>query len=110
MSKVPFRVGVTSGFESNARGLLEPARAAVIDLEGRTLGSIGLGSIGGEMFRLARAIGFGRLLAYSVRTPPTLEAPEVELTDLDTVMRESDFVAINCPLTVESRGMIGARE
>lgn len=81
----------------------------LIDLEGRTLGSIGLGSIAGEMFRLARGIGFGRLLAYSVRTPSTL-APEVELTDLNTVMRESDFVAINCPLTTESRGMIGARE
>ena len=82
----------------------------LVDLEGRTLGSIGLGNIAGEMFRLARAVGFGRLLAYSRPTHSKAEALGVELTDLDTVMRESDFVAINCPLTTETRGMIGARE
>ena len=34
------------------------------NVEGRTLGSVGAGNIAGEMFRMARAIGFGRLLAY----------------------------------------------
>ena len=82
----------------------------VVDLEGRSLGSIGLGNIAGEMFRIARAVGFGRLLAYSRPTQSNAAALGVEVTDLDTVMRESDFVAINCPLTPESRGMIGARE
>ena len=83
---------------------------AVADLEGKSLGSIGLGNIAGEMFRIARAVGFGRLLAYSRSLPANASALGVELTDLDTVMRESDFVAINCPLTTQSRGMIGARE
>jgi phosphoglycerate dehydrogenase-like enzyme len=82
----------------------------LVDLEGRTLGSIGLGNIAGEMFRIARAVGFGRLLAYSLAVPTSAGALGVELTDLDTVMGESDFIAINCPLTTESRGMIGARE
>jgi phosphoglycerate dehydrogenase-like enzyme len=82
----------------------------LVDLEGRTLGSIGLGNIAGEMFRIARAVGFGRLLAYSLAVPTSAGALAVELTDLDTVMGESDFIAINCPLTTESRGMIGARE
>jgi phosphoglycerate dehydrogenase-like enzyme len=83
----------------------------LIGLEERVLGSVGLGNIAGEMFRLARALGFGRLLAYSPSTAPAqAEALSVELTDLDTVMRESDFVAINCPLTPKSRGMIGAGE
>jgi phosphoglycerate dehydrogenase-like enzyme len=83
----------------------------VIDIEGRTLGSIGLGNIAGEMFRMARGVGFGRLLAHD----PSAEAPEAErldvkLTDLDTVMRESDFITVNCPLTPQSRGLIGARQ
>jgi phosphoglycerate dehydrogenase-like enzyme len=82
----------------------------VVDIEGRTLGSIGLGNIAKEMFRMARAIGFGRLLAYSRPTHSNAAALGVELTDLDTVMRESDFVAVNCPLTTETRGLIGARE
>lgn len=82
----------------------------MVDLEGCSLGSIGLGNIAREMFRIARAIGFGRLLAHSHSTHSNASALGVELTDLDTVMRESDFVAINCPLTMETRGMIGARE
>ena len=80
------------------------------DIEGSSLGSIGLGNIASEMFRIAKAIGFGRLLAYSRPTSSNAVALGAELTDLDTVMRESDFVAINCPLTAETRGMIGARE
>lgn len=75
---------------------------------GRTLGSVGVGNIGSEMFRIARAIGFGRLLACD---PVVKTTPEgVELVDLETVMRESDFVAINCPLSDQTRGLIGARE
>lgn len=84
---------------------------ASIDLQGRSLGSVGVGNIGGEMFRLARAVGFGRLLAYDpLSRSAEMEALGVEFTDLDTLLRESDFVAINCPLTAQTRGMIGARE
>ena len=80
-------------------------------LPGRTLGSLGLGNIGSEMFRIARGMGFGRLLAHSPRaTPEAAAALGVELTDLDTMLRESDFVTINCPLNPRTRGIIGARE
>jgi phosphoglycerate dehydrogenase-like enzyme len=80
-------------------------------LVGRTLGSVGLGNIATEMFRIAAGIGFGRLLAHSPRAAPEAAAAlGVELTDLDTMLRESDFVTINCPLNPRTRGMIGARE
>ena len=79
-----------------------------INVEGRALGSVGAGNIAREMFRLARALGFGRLFAYD---PYVSNPPEgVEMTDLETVLRESDFLAINCPLTSETQGLIGARE
>ncbi len=82
----------------------------IIDLAGRSLGSIGLGNIAGEMFRIARALGMGKLLAYAPTADPArAEALGVTLVDLDTVMRESDFVAVNCPLTPQTRGLIGAR-
>jgi phosphoglycerate dehydrogenase-like enzyme len=78
---------------------------------GRTLGSVGLGNIATEMFRIAKGMGFGRLVAYSPRTAPDAAASlGVELKDLDAMLRESDFVTINCPLNPQTRGMIGARE
>ncbi len=78
------------------------------NVEGKTLGSIGAGNIASEMFRIARGIGFGRLLAYD---PYVAQAPEgVEMVDLETVMRESDFVAVNCPLSDQTRHLIGSRE
>jgi phosphoglycerate dehydrogenase-like enzyme len=80
-------------------------------VEGRTLGSVGVGSIAGETFRIARGIGFGRLLGYDPYADPKRAAElGVELVDLDTVMRESDFVAVNTFLSAETRGLVGARE
>ena len=63
------------------------------------------------MFQLAQGLGFARLLGHDpyVSTDQAAELG-VELVDLDTVMRESDFVAVNTPLTAETRGLIGARE
>ena len=82
-----------------------------LNLAGKTLGVVGLGNIGRELFRLARGVGFRRLLAY-VRTAPDVQeaAADVEYTDLDTVMRESDFISIHCPLNKQTRGLIGARQ
>ncbi len=81
------------------------------DLPGKTLGSVGCGNIAREMFRLARPLGFGRLLAYDpFAAPDEAAALAVELTDLETVFRESDFVTVNVPLNHSTRGMIGARE
>ncbi len=78
------------------------------NIEGKTLGSIGAGNIAGEVFRMARALGFGRLLAYD---PLAAAAPEgVEMADLPTVLRESDFVTVNCPLTAQTRHMLGTPE
>jgi len=82
-----------------------------VKLEGRTLGSVGLGNIGRELFRLAGGLGFGRLVAYSPHAPIGLDSLSgIEFTSLDTLLREGDFVTINCPLTERTRSMIGARE
>ena len=80
-------------------------------IAGRTLGSVGLGNIATEMFRIAGSMGFGRLLAHSPGAEPDAAASlGVELTDLDTLLRESDFLTINCPLNPRTQGMIGERE
>jgi len=74
-------------------------------IQGRTLGSVGLGNIASELFRIARVIGFGRLLSFDPYVPREGATDlGVELVNLDTLMRESDFVAINAPLNANTRG------
>jgi glyoxylate reductase len=75
------------------------------DVAGATLGIIGFGKIGQAVAR--RAGGFGmRVLFTSGRnaTPGTVGATSV---DLDTLLRESDFISLHVPLTRETRHMIG---
>ena len=78
-------------------------------LAGRTLGSIGCGNIAQEMFRLASGLGFSRFLAHDPYANAEAAANlNVELTSMDQVFRESDFVAVNCLLNEHTRGLIGA--
>jgi len=77
-------------------------------LVGRTLGSVGIGNIGKEMFRLAAPFDMLHL-AYDPYVRPEEVAPlRVELVDLETLLRVSDFVCINCPLTPGTRRLIAA--
>jgi len=80
------------------------------DVYGATLGLVGLGRIGSAVAR--RAKGFDmRVLYYDVVRREDLEKTlGLEFTDLDTLLRESDFVSIHTPLTPETRHLIGARE
>ena len=84
---------------------------AGVDLLGKTLSSVGCGRIAAEMFRIARGLGFARLLACDPYCPAERAASlGVELVDLGTAMAEGDFVTVNTFLSPATRGMIGARE
>ena len=77
-----------------------------VGLVGLTLGSVGMGNIGAEMFRLARPLDM-RFIAHDPYADPALAAElGVTLTDLDTVFRESDFVCVNCPLSDETHHLV----
>lgn len=89
----------------------EDLECTSICLRGRTLGSIGLGNIASELFRMARGIGMGRLLSFDPYAPSDRAAElGVDLVSLNTLLAESDFVAVNAPLNAYTRGLIGARE
>lgn len=78
-------------------------------LAGKTVGSVGLGNIAGEMFRLLNPFDLGRRLAYDPYIPPVRAAAlRVDLVDLPTLFAESDFVTINCPLNDQTRGLVDA--
>ena len=79
-----------------------------IGLVGLTLGSVGMGNIGAEMFRLARPLDM-RFIAHDPYADPALAAElDVTLTDLDSVFREADFVCVNCPLSDDTHHLVDA--
>ena len=86
------------------------AQTSGLGLSGKTVGSVGMGNIGGEMFRLLGPFDLGRRLAHDPYIDPRrAEALDVELVSLETIFSESDFVVTNCPLTAETQGFINAR-
>lgn len=80
------------------------------DVHGATLGIIGLGRIGAAVAR--RAAGFGMRILYHGRSrkPQAEKDLGAAYADLDTLLRESDFVSIHAALTDDTRGLIGARQ
>ena len=76
-----------------------------------TLGLVGFGRSAVHMARRARGFGMRVLATRRNRHAPTTEADAigVVMTDLDTVLRESDFVSLHLPLTPASRHLIDAR-
>lgn len=81
------------------------------NIKGRTLGSLGCGNIAQEMFRMSQSLGFGRCIAHDPFVAPAAVEPlGVELVTMDELLRESDFLALNCLLNESTRGIIGEAE
>jgi len=73
----------------------------------KTVGIVGLGRIGCRVAELIRPFRV-RLLAFDPYVPAErAKALEVELTDLDTLLKESDFVTLHAVETPETIGLIG---
>jgi len=87
-----------------------PMQFLGVDVAGATLGIVGAGRIGIAVAR--RAAGFNMSIIYTARN----RKPDFEMSigaryaDLDTLLKESDFVSLHVPLTPETRHMIGPRE
>ena len=79
-----------------------------IGLTGRTLGSLGIGNIGAELFRITAPLGMRAIAADPYTDPATAAALGVELVPMERLLREADFLCINTPLNPETRGIIDA--
>lgn len=73
--------------------------------KGKTLGLIGFGSISKETAIRANAFGMNVLCFYRHRNFSDEQTYQVEYTDFDTIVAESDYLAINVPLTDETKNM-----
>jgi len=74
------------------------------------LGSIGVGNIGSELFRLAMPFAMRHIACDPYVTQESVRPLGVQLVDLDTLFRESDFLCVNCPLNDTTRHLVGAKQ
>lgn len=76
------------------------------DLKGTTLGIVGFGTLGRSMAQLGRAIGMEVIVAER-KNAAVVRADRVSFAD---VLRLSDVISLHCPLTEETKNLIGADE
>ena len=82
--------------------------APFIELDGKTMGVVGLGNIGSTVARIAAAFGM-KVIAFTSKPQEALPQYITRAKSLDEVFRVSDAVSLHCPLTADTRGMVDAR-
>lgn len=82
-------------------------KADHVELNGKTLGVVGAGNIGRAVIRIAQAMEM-QILATAHR--PRQDEDGIRYVPLDELLEKSDFVSLHCPLTAETRHMIGAQQ
>lgn len=83
---------------------------AGFELYGRTVGIIGLGSIGFEVAKRLQAFG-AQLLVFDPYVDNTrVRQVGAEVVMLDDLLKRSDIVTVHCPSTPETKGMMGAKQ
>jgi len=78
----------------------------VAELAGKTLGIVGYGQLGKAVAEIGRAFG----MTVNVAALPWRHGEAVDRVPLDKLLREVDVLSLHCPLTEETRGLIGRRQ
>ena len=80
----------------------------LIELDGKTLGIVGLGNTGTATARIAQSLGM-RVLAYSSKSHEALQQMGIEKAEsYEQLFREADVLSLHCPLTEETRHLVNA--
>ena len=72
------------------------------ELLNKTLGIIGVGRIGKELIKRAKALGM-KVIAYD----PYVSLEDVDMVELDILFKDSDYISIHTPLTDKTKHLIG---
>ena len=75
------------------------------ELDGKTLGIFGMGTIGKEVAQMGMAFGL-KIIAYS-RTPKNIDG--VTFVERDELFKKSDFLSMHCPLTPDTKLLVNER-
>ncbi len=99
------------GFENARLKAGEPWQVTLgADIEGQTLGILGLGKLGTRVAGVAKAFGM-KCIAWSQNlTPERCREAGVDYVSKDELFRQADFITIHLQLSDRSRGLVGARE
>ena len=79
-------------------------------MSGKTIGYIGFGNIGRDLYKLITPFDVRHLVYDPYLDEATASRHEIERADLPTVLAQADFVVVVCTLTEETRHLIGAAE
>ena len=91
-----------------ASGFAKRGEHMGVGLVGRTLGSIGIGNIGAELFRLAKPFDM-TFIAHDPYADRQVAAElGIALVGIEEVFRRADVLTVNCPLTAETRHLVNA--
>lgn len=93
---------IVEAHQSVENGEFSPEGLTGIDLEGKTLGVIGVGNIGQNVVRIARAFGMKVLGVDPVLKPEAAKKIGCKLVDLETCLKESDIVTLHVPAIKET--------
>lgn len=88
----------------------DPSFMIGYEVSGSTLGIVGLGRIGRQVAKRARAFDMPVLYHNRKRDEAAERELGVTYASLDDLLKQSDFVTLNCPLTKETTNLIGKRE
>jgi len=91
--------------DKNMKGLKWCKRKGTL-LRNKTLGVIGIGRIGREILKRAKAFDMN-LIGYDVMS---VDLKDIEMVSLKDLLQRADFISINCPLTSATEKMIGKKE
>jgi len=98
---------VTEAERSMREGRWERSRFVGVELDGKTLGLIGAGRVGGEVVARARAFGMEVIVYDPYLTDERAKELGFRLADLDEVLETSDMISVHVPLTAETEGLVG---
>jgi len=109
-----FAKSLPQAFHDQARRVFERRAYRSVLVQGKTLGIVGLGGIGSEVARLAKAVGLRVIATRRSVTAPQQNAQGVEELlppqALSSLLAQSDFVAVCAQWTPETDKLIGATE
>lgn len=88
----------------------DPAQMIGYEVSGSTLAIVGLGRIGKQVAKRARAFDMRVLYCNRRRDEGAERELDVQYVSFDELLKQADFVSLNCPLTPETTNLIGQRE